>query len=156
MRLLGPIILILFSTVDRLGGQLSMCNTIASQFIGDDLPGLTAMAPQQAPEEPLSRSTIPLGLKIYINHFAILVDRSPQIVLFSVGLHEDFIEVEGIAKALVLSLQATGINGTEFYAPGNRGQTTVNNCRARNREQTTITNCGLSPISSLRYRDDLD
>ena len=30
---------------------------------------------------------------------------------------EDLIDVEGIAKALVLSLQATGINGTEFYAP---------------------------------------
>ena len=87
-----------------------MCNAITSQFIGDDPPGLTAMAPQQASEEPLSRSTIPLGLKIYINHFAILVDRSPQIVLLSVDLNgaarrargngEDFIDVEGIAIAL--------------------------------------------------------
>ena len=42
-------------------------------------------------------------------------------MLLSVDLHEDFIEVEGIAKALVLSLQATGINGTEFYAPDGIG-----------------------------------
>ena len=38
-------------------------------------------------------------------------------MLLSADFDEDFIEVEGIAKALVLSLQATGINGTEFYAP---------------------------------------
>jgi len=38
-------------------------------------------------------------------------------MLPTVDSDEDLIEVEGIAKALVLSLQATGINGTEFYAP---------------------------------------
>lgn len=34
MRLLGPIILILFGTMDHLRYQLSMCNTLATQFIG--------------------------------------------------------------------------------------------------------------------------
>ena len=46
VRLLRPIILILFSTVDRLGHQLSMCYTIAAQLICHDLPRLTAMATQ--------------------------------------------------------------------------------------------------------------
>jgi len=33
----------------------------------------------------------------------------------AVNLYEDFINVEGIAEASVLSLQSAGINGTEFY-----------------------------------------
>ena len=43
VRLLRPIILILLSTVDRLGHQFPMRYTITSQFIGHDLPGLSAM-----------------------------------------------------------------------------------------------------------------
>ena len=46
MGLLYPIILILLSTVDRLGHQLTMSNTIAAQFVGHDLSGLTTMASQ--------------------------------------------------------------------------------------------------------------
>ena len=43
VRLLGPIILILLSTVDRLGNQFPMCNAIAAQSIGDYLPRFTAV-----------------------------------------------------------------------------------------------------------------
>ena len=46
MRLLGPIILILLSTVDCLRNQFSVSNTIAAQLIGYDLPGLVAMTAQ--------------------------------------------------------------------------------------------------------------
>jgi hypothetical protein len=45
MRLLGTIILILLRTMDRLGYQLSVGNTITAQFIRNDLSGFTAMAP---------------------------------------------------------------------------------------------------------------
>ena len=40
MRLLRPIILILFSAVDRIGNQFSMGDSIASQFISHDFSGL--------------------------------------------------------------------------------------------------------------------
>ena len=43
MRVLSPIILILLGTVERLRDELTVSNTIASQFIGHDLPGLAAM-----------------------------------------------------------------------------------------------------------------
>jgi len=46
MRLLCPIVLVLFGTVDRLGYQLSMGDTIASQLVGHDLPGLASVASQ--------------------------------------------------------------------------------------------------------------
>ena len=46
MGLLCPIILILFGTVDRIGNQFTMCDCITTQFVGNDLPGLAAMASQ--------------------------------------------------------------------------------------------------------------
>jgi len=43
MRLLSPIILILFGTVDRVRNQFPMSNAIAPQFIGDYLPRFTVV-----------------------------------------------------------------------------------------------------------------
>ena len=66
MRLLDPIILILLSTVDRLEHHISVRHTIASQFIGHDLPGFTAMTTQQALEETFGCCAIRFGLEIDI------------------------------------------------------------------------------------------
>ena len=44
MGLLCPIVGILIIAVDRIRHKLTMCNSIAAQFIGDDLPGFVAMA----------------------------------------------------------------------------------------------------------------
>ena len=43
VRLLCPVILILLSTVDRLGYQFPVRYTIASQFVSHDLLGLAAV-----------------------------------------------------------------------------------------------------------------
>ena len=48
---------------------------------------------------------------------ALLIDSPPQIMLLAIDLHEDFIDVEGIAEASVLTLQPARINGTELDAP---------------------------------------
>ena len=109
MRLLCPIIFILFSTEDRLENQLTMGNTITPQLICHDLPGFTLVTPQQTLEEALRSSPIPFGLKIDIYHFTILVNCSPQVILFTVYLYEDFIDEEGITVALMLSLQSSSV-----------------------------------------------
>jgi hypothetical protein len=56
-------------------------------------------------------------LKIHINHFTVLVYGPPEIMLLAVDLDEYFIDVKGVAETSVPSLQATGINRTEFNAP---------------------------------------
>ena len=38
-------------------------------------------------------------------------------MLLAINFDKDFIDVEGIAKASMLSLQAAGINGTKLDAP---------------------------------------
>ena len=117
MRLLCPIILILFSAVDHFGHQLPVSNSIAAKLVSHDLPGLAAVTPQQPIEEALCRYTIPFCLQEYINNFPVLVDGPPQVMLLSIDLYEDFIDVKSIAISSVLSLQAAGINGAEFDAP---------------------------------------
>jgi hypothetical protein len=56
-------------------------------------------------------------LKIHINHFTVLVNRPPQVMLLAIDLDEDFIDVEGIAKASVPPFQSAGINGSELDTP---------------------------------------
>jgi hypothetical protein len=38
-------------------------------------------------------------------------------MLLAIDLHEEFIDVEGVALATVSALQSSGINGTELDAP---------------------------------------
>ena len=83
--------------------QLSMRNTITTQLVSHDLPGLAAMASQQPFEEAFRRRTITPGLEKDINDIAILIHSPPEVVLLAVDPHEDFVDVEGIAKASVFS-----------------------------------------------------
>jgi hypothetical protein len=55
------------------------------------------------------KATIPPSLKIHINHLAILIDSSPQVILLAIDLHEDFIDEEGIIVALMFSLPYSGV-----------------------------------------------
>ena len=87
MRLLCPVILILLRTVNRLGYQLTMSDTIASQLIGHDLSRFMTMASQKPLEEALCSRTISTGLKIHIHHIAILIHCSPQIVPLAIDLN---------------------------------------------------------------------
>lgn len=71
MRLLGPIILILLSTMDRLWNELAMCHAITSELIGHNFPGLSSMTTYQALEKPLCGSTIAPGQEKNVYDFAI-------------------------------------------------------------------------------------
>ena len=76
-----------------------MCNAIASQLVSYDLPGLPTMCLDQALEEALGCSTVPLRLKIHVNHFAILVDGPSEIVPLAVDFHENFVDEESVTIA---------------------------------------------------------
>ena len=117
MRLLHPIILIPFSTVDHIRHQFSMGDWITAKFVRHDLSGFTTMATQQPLEEPLSCSTIPFRLQIDIHHLPVLIDSPPQIMLFAIYLYEDFIEVKSVTVTSVLAFQSACINGSELDTP---------------------------------------
>jgi hypothetical protein len=103
--------------MNRFRDYFPMSDRIAAQLIRHNHPGLTAMALQQPPKEALRSRSISLGLQIYINNFAILVNGSPQVMLFATNLHKDFINVEGVTISLMPPLESPGISGSEFNAP---------------------------------------
>ncbi len=116
MGLLCPIILILFGTMNHIRHQFSMRYTIASQLVGHDFSWFTTMTLHKTLEEALSRCTIPPYLQKHIDHFTILIDSSPEVILLAVDLHKGFVDEESVAIASVLSFQSTSVNGTELGA----------------------------------------
>ena len=78
--------------MNGLWDHFSMCHAVASQFVSHDLSWIIPMGPLQTPEETFRSSTIPTRLQININDVAILINRLPQIILFTTDLHEDFID----------------------------------------------------------------
>ena len=105
MGLLGPIVRVLGIIMNSIRHKFTVSNTVAAQLIRHDLPWLAAIVPQQASKETLRSSTILFSLQIHINHLAILVNSSPQIVLLAIDLYKDLVGVKAIAITSVFSLQ---------------------------------------------------
>ncbi|MFT4873686.1 MAG: hypothetical protein ACJARU_000137 [Congregibacter sp.] len=57
------------------------------------------------------RDSIPFSLKQYINQLPILVHSAPQVMLLAIDLHEDLVDVEGIAVASMSRFAANRGNG---------------------------------------------
>lgn len=94
-----------------------MRNTIASQLVCNDLPGFSAMPAQQTFEESPCGGPIPASLRKHVDYLTILTDGAPEVMLFAIDLREYFINVEGIALALVLPLQSPSVYCAKLNTP---------------------------------------
>jgi len=56
-------------------------------------------------------------LKKDINHFTILINRSPKVMLLTLNLHEYFVNEERVAVASVLPSQSLSVLRPELVAP---------------------------------------
>jgi hypothetical protein len=97
--------------------QVSVSDTATPQLICNDPPRRAAVSPDQALEESLCCPPVPTRLQKHIDHLPVLVDSSPQIVLFALNFHEDLIYIESITIALVLSAKSSWEFGPELRAP---------------------------------------
>jgi hypothetical protein len=94
-----------------------MRNAIAYQLVCHNLSRFTMVIFQQSSEETLSSSPITTRLEKHIDHFAILVNSPPQVLLLTTNLHKYFVDVECIAEPLMTTLQPFGKFGTKLVAP---------------------------------------
>jgi hypothetical protein len=117
MRLLSPIILILFGAMNHFRHQLPVSDSITTKLIGNDLTRFTTAASRQAFEEFLCSSAITLCLKININDLTVAIDSAPQVMLLTVDFDEDFLDVERVTLALMLSFQSASINRSKLDVP---------------------------------------
>ena len=80
-----------------------MCHSITTQFVGNDFPGFAAIVSYKAPEETFCSSPVTFCLQIHVNPFSVPINSTPQVMLLTVDLNEDFIDVERVAVTTVLS-----------------------------------------------------
>ena len=107
--------------MDDIRHQFSVSDTVTSQLICNYPPRFAAMHADQALEESPSRVAIPARLQKYIDHLTVLVNSSPQIVLFALNFHEYFIYIERITIALVISAKSFGEFRAELRTPKPNG-----------------------------------
>ncbi len=72
--------------------------TVASQLVGDQPPGLASLTFQQLAEEAFSRTPIAARLEQDVDHVAVLIDRTPEILPLPLDCHEEFVQVPGVAR----------------------------------------------------------
>lgn len=94
---------------------------VAAQLVSNDHTWSAACGTQQLAEEPDSGKSIPSWLDENIEHNAVLIDRSPEIVCDSVDLEEDFIQVPFVTGPSATPSQTGGIRFTKFVAPASDG-----------------------------------
>jgi hypothetical protein len=81
MRVLGPIIQISALSVLHVGKQFTLSDAIAPQLVGHDHPRDILQTLPKPPGEALGGTGIAPGLHKNVEHNAILIDGTPQIVL---------------------------------------------------------------------------
>ena len=95
----------------------SMSGVIAFEFVGVEPTGFAPLAFDQAAKEAGRGFFIPSSLHQDINGVAILIDRTPEILMLPVNGDDRFIEVPGIAQATLSFLQSSRIGGPKLQAP---------------------------------------
>ena len=90
---------------------------ITPQLVGDQPTGLASLIFQQPTEETFSRAPITTQLDEDVDHITVLVNAAPEIVLLTPNVHEEFIQVPGIAQPTLATLERTSVLGTELQTP---------------------------------------
>ena len=90
---------------------------IAPQLVGDEPPGLASLAFQQFAEEASGSTPIATRLDENVDHVAVLVDSTPEIVSLAPNVHEELIQVPRITQATLSPLEPASIFGTTLPAP---------------------------------------
>jgi hypothetical protein len=117
MRILRPIIQIPALSVLDAGKQLTPSDAVAPQLVGHDHPRHGLQTLQKPPKEALRRVGIAPGLNENVEHDAILINGTPEIVLHALDPDEDFVHVPLVPWPWPASTQAGSETCSEFLAP---------------------------------------
>src|SRR3954468_21229294 len=98
VRVFRSVVQISTGPVLYLRQDLAARSPIAAQAIGDDALRLVLEPREQALEEALGGGGIPAVLDQDVEHDAVLVHRTPEIVQLAVDLQKHLIQVPGVAR----------------------------------------------------------
>jgi hypothetical protein len=101
--------------------QPALSDAVAPQFVGHDHPRHALQAFQQTSEEALGGVGISPVLNKDVEHNAVLVDGTPEVVLNALDLDEHLVEVPLVPWSWAAAANATGKALAEFSAPSPHG-----------------------------------
>ncbi len=95
----------------------SFCGAVAAQLVRNDHAWLASGGTEQLTEEPHRSKSIPFRLYKDVEHNAVLIDCSPEVVSDAVDLQEDLVQMPFISGSGSPSSEAVGILFAELVAP---------------------------------------
>ena len=90
---------------------------VAAELVGDQPAGEPALFLQQFPKESDRGAPIPSRLDQDIEHVAVFVDGSPQVLLATIDRHEEFIQMSGLAQPTASLPESSGVGAAERPGP---------------------------------------
>ena len=117
MRGFGSIVGVPLHTVSHVAEDASHGSGVASQFVGNDPQWFGTLAAQESSKESLCGALITMRLDQNVDHVAVLIHGTPQILLLAVDSNEDLIQVPVVAQPSLSSLQFPSIVRTELLTP---------------------------------------
>ncbi len=97
--------------------DLTFRGTIGPEFIGHDHSRRVAQTLQQLAKEALGRLLVATALDQDVEHVAMLINGSPQIMEFASDTNEHFIQEPSVSGLRPPPLQRFGIGASEAQAP---------------------------------------
>ena len=117
MRDLDAIVGIAPSVMIDAGQDGSLRSPVALQFVGNDSERLSPLASQQSAKESLGCILVASRLQQDLDDIAVLIHSTPEISLFAVNSHEEFVQMPDIAEPTLFLLKTFCIVGPELPAP---------------------------------------
>src|SRR5713101_2637027 len=114
VRDFDSVVLVLFGAVYHRRHDRAVGNRVAAKLVGDQTPRHTALPFQQFPEEALGCTPIAPGLDENVDDVPVLIDRPPEILLPTLDMHEEFVQVPRVAHARSVSLLGRGASSPDI------------------------------------------
>ena len=107
VRDFGPVVRVPVRAVDHGRHHGAAGRGVAAEFVGDQSPRDTALSFQQLAEEADRCAAIPPGLDEDVDHVAVLVHGTPQVLLPPLDLDEYLVQIPGVAHPALADTWAT-------------------------------------------------
>ena len=117
MREFGAIVLVLPRAVHHRRHHPTVGRGVAAQLVGDQPARRPAFAFQQLPEEALGGGAIAPGLYEDVDHVAVVIDGSSEILLAPLNIDEQFVQVPGVAQSSLPAPEDSRIRWPERATP---------------------------------------
>ena len=117
VRDLSSVVGVRVRAMDDRGHHRAAGGSIAGQLVGDQPSRGTALPLQQLAEEADRRSAIPPGLDEDVDHVAVLVHGSPQVLLLAPKPDEHLVQMPGVTLAAAPGPQAPAVFEPERRTP---------------------------------------